>query len=237
MNISFEWGLSGFDYYQDRSDLLIIVDTLCFSTSVTVALSRGALVLPFALNQRDRAEQEAKTRGAILARKRSERTYSLSPHSLLELPEGAKLVLPSPNGSHIAARANETSTILLGCLRNARAVSNYVREHYQGKAVTLIAAGERWPDGSLRPALEDLLGCGAILSRLEGDFSSEATLASHAFRSARINLSTLISTSISGRELIEHDFQEDVRISLELNESEHIPILKEGWFKTAVPTA
>jgi 2-phosphosulfolactate phosphatase len=45
--------------------------------------------------------------------------FSLSPVSLLEIPPGTRLVLPSPNGSAVAASVAATgSVVLAGCLRN-----------------------------------------------------------------------------------------------------------------------
>lgn len=35
-----------------------------------------------------------------------------------------------------------------------------------GRTVAVIPAGERWADGSLRPAIEDLLGAGAFIREL-----------------------------------------------------------------------
>jgi 2-phosphosulfolactate phosphatase len=95
----------------------------------------------------------------------------------------------------------------------------------------VLAAGERWPDGSLRPALEDLLGAGAILSALRGSFSPEAAVAATSFSSE--NVGSLIEGSASGRELIARSFHEDVEVAGAYDESERVPLLVDGAFRDA----
>lgn len=43
-----EWGLSGIEALHERVAVLVIVDVLSFSTSVDIAVSRGAIVHPYA---------------------------------------------------------------------------------------------------------------------------------------------------------------------------------------------
>ena len=61
------------------------------------------------------------------------------------------------------AAAPSGSLVLAGCLRNARAVAEFAQQ--AGRTFNVIPSGERWRDGSMRPALEDALGAGAILRR------------------------------------------------------------------------
>jgi 2-phosphosulfolactate phosphatase len=102
--------------------------------------------------------------------------------------------------------------------------------------VTVVAAGERWPDGSLRPALEDLLGAGAILAALRdlgaGTFSPEAEAARACFE-ATADVAAAVSGCASGRELIEGGFGEDVAIAAEIGACLVVPVLTGGAFTAA----
>ena len=91
-----EWGMCGVDLLRDRAVVLVIVDVLSFSTAVDVAVSRGAVIYPFPLNDKEAAEAAAKRVGAVLAKPRRAAggQYSLSPVSLLSAPAGLKLMLP-----------------------------------------------------------------------------------------------------------------------------------------------
>ena len=233
----FEWGAEGLQRLAPLSSVVVIVDVLRFTTAVDVAVSRGAMVYPYHSRDDDAAEVYAREVGARLAGWRSEtafdRPYSLSPASLLAITLGERLVLPSPNGATLAFLAAETPTkVLAGCLRNATAVANAARQ--QGGVVTVIAAGERWgrESGSLRPAVEDLLGAGAILTALRPAAPSpEASAAMAAFQAAQPRLRSQLLACVSGRELIQKGFARDVEIAAEYDASRTAPILRERAFR------
>ena len=77
-----------------------------------------------------------------------------------------------------------------------------------GRYITVVPAGEKWSDGSLRPSFEDFIGAGAIINYLEGNLSPEAQAASLAYRGVKPNLGCLLKQCGSGRELIELGFEQ-----------------------------
>ncbi len=231
--VNLEWGVAGARYFADNpglSDVLVIIDVLCFSTSVTVACERGARIWPHPGGEA--AHDLARSIEAVLAGTRSHTEGpSLSPASLLDLQPETRLVLPSEQGSAIAHELmGAKPVVLVGCLRNADAVARrIIQELDQGAvSVALVPAGELWTDGSLRVAHEDFIGAGAILHRLladrpDIDCAPESRTAVQAF-SARADL----AKTHSGRELIERDFAQDVRLASELNVSATVPVLRNG---------
>jgi 2-phosphosulfolactate phosphatase len=204
---------------------VVIVDVLSFSTAVDIAVERGAAVLPYRWRDPSAAAFAA-LRGALLAGGRSAGGFSLSPASLRSIEPGTALVLPSPNGATLSASAGEG--VWTGCLRNCRAVAAAVR--CAGGPVAVIPAGEQWGDGTLRPAVEDLLGAGALLAEFPGRLSPEAEVAVAAFERFRDRLEEVLAASISGRELTARGFREDVALAAAYAISGTAPVLSGGRF-------
>ena len=226
-DVRFEWGLEAAKRLSPGADVTVVVDVLSFSTCVEIACSRGAVVYPY-IYKDDRAQEFAKSVGAKCASpKRSKTELCLSPNSLAQLSAGEKVVLPSPNGSTICFSI-EKSKVICGSLRNARAVAE--RAKSIGKRILVIAAGEQWEEGKLRPAIEDMIGAGAILKELGGKKSPEAEWAIQSFKAFEKNLAVTINGCASGRELVERGFPEDVDCAIELNVSQAVPVLKDGYF-------
>lgn len=227
-----EWGLAGVETLRDRAAVLVIVDVLSFSTAVDVAVSRGAVVYPFPYGEAVAAQAAAERVGAVLAqpRRATGGQFSLSPVSLATLAEGSKIMLPSPNGSRLSLAGGQTP-VLTGCLRNAAAVARAAKAIAGDGPVGVIPAGERWPDGGLRPAIEDLLGAGAILHHLDLPCSPEAQVALGAYRAVGDGLADLIRGSVSGRELIDAGFAGDVEMAVDEGVSACAPILTDGAYR------
>ena len=80
-------------------------------------------------------------------------------------------------------------------------------------SIAVIPAGEKWSDGSLRLAIEDLIGAGAILSYLKGSPSPEAETAVTVFYRWQNELLSVLKKSISGQELIGRGFLQDVELA------------------------
>ncbi len=231
-DVTFEWGIRGIEALAPFADVAVVVDVLSFSTAVSVAVERGVTVLPYRFDYAS-AKAAATEHSAVLAVHRrdttSEEPYSLSPSSLRALTVGTKLLLPSPNGSACCARAAEIGVkhVLIGSLRNAKATAEAARA--LGTRVAVIAAGEQWDDGSLRPAVEDFIGAGAIISLLQAlSPSPEAAVAALSYESSKNNIREIILTCVSGRELAERYYVEDVEIALEINASSIAAIMRDG---------
>ncbi|MHA3702100.1 2-phosphosulfolactate phosphatase, partial [Jatrophihabitans sp. YIM 134969] len=161
---------------------------------------------------------------------------SLSPATVLRaaaagtLPQ--RLVLPSPNGATVAHGLATTGvTVVAASLRNAAAVGRWLRD--RPGAVAVVAAGERWPDGSLRPAAEDLWGAGAVLAELVGDLSPEAELAVAAHRALEGRAGVALAATASGRELIAAGYGTDVHVAGQLDADDVVPVLTDGAFRPA----
>src|SRR5689334_22482155 len=251
--VRFDWGPVGADAVAPGASFVAVVDVLSFTTTLTVAIEQGLHVLPYRWRD-DSAVDVARRHGAMLAVLRKEAgpgQVTLSPESILHANLRAdgidRLVLPSPNGSAISVRlADAGVTVIGGSLRNAAAAAAWVRERAGDRPIGVVASGERWPDGSLRPASEDLLGAGAFLGGLtEGPssadgpssaagipaagFSPEAGAALWAWRGVADGAGDALRESVSGRELRGFGFEGDVAVSSAVGVSKVVPVLTDGW--------
>jgi len=245
--VRFGWGGEDLAALAPVSDLVVIVDVLRFTTAVSVAVSRGAVVLPYRWRDAT-AAQFAAERHAVLAGRRDDplAPWSLSPTDLARIPAGTRLVLPSPNGATLSAAASTYGAApVAGCLRNAAAVGALLAHIVAaGRSAAVIAAGERWPDpsgtahaGPLRPAVEDLLGAGAVIARTakagaltRTQLSPEARAARAAFDAAAPVLHDELRSSVSGRELRELGWDDDIEAAAQLDVDAAVPLLRDDAF-------
>lgn len=225
--------MPGIEQLAPVSDVIIIVDVLSFSTCVDIAVNNGAEIYPYTYKD-ESAEEYAKSFDAIIAETdRASKGYTLSPSSLKNIPEGTKLVLPSPNGSTLSLAAKNVVKFC-GYLRNAKAVAECAMS--LGKNISVIPAGEKWQEqfesnGTIRFALEDLIGAGAIISYLKGSLSPESKSALAVFEKAKESLLEEIKNCSSGKELFEKGFEEDVKLSCEMNVSDCVPVQMDGAYR------
>lgn len=232
--VDFVWGGAGLAALHDSCDVFVVFDVLCFTTSVDIAVARGAEVLPFPLGKYG-ADEMARSDAAVLAKPRREAAGgpSLSPASLRQLAPGTRLVLPSPNGSALSAMVTDR-TAFAGSLRNVTAVAAAVQaaaaDSTSGR-IAVVAAGEHWPGGSLRPAIEDLLGAGAMIARLQGALSAEARAARAAYRELKGEIAAVLHGCPSGRELIDAGFPDDVALAAQEDVSDAVPALQQGRYR------
>lgn len=227
--VCFEWGPTGLAAVGGHD--VVIVDVLRFTTAVCAGVEQGARIFPYRWKD-DSARTFADSVGAVLAGGADPLGPSLSPVRMSQLQPADRVVLPSPNGSTCAALAQEAgATAYAACLRNATAVA----EHLAGSEgpITVVAAGERWPDGSLRPALEDLLGAGAVLAALSRSRSPEAEAAAALWRSVAERAETLIRGCASGLEQVERGWDDDLAYAVQADASDAVPVLIDGAFVDA----
>lgn len=251
--IRLDWGPTGGAAIGVDADIVVVVDVLSFTTTLSIATSRGTRVFPFGWKD-ERAADYAAEVGAVLAVGRFEAQSlearseapapSLSPARLLESEPVPRLVLPSPNGSTICAALSSTHPdleVVGASLRNRSSVAAWLAPRIRdGATVAFVPAGERWPDGTLRPALEDLWGAGAVLDALDTLTSSplaspEAEHAAGSYRLVRDHLADALQRCSSGQELAVMGFKDDVVAAAQLDTDDVVPLLTADGFVGATP--
>ncbi|CAM3282453.1 2-phosphosulfolactate phosphatase [Nocardioides dubius] len=221
--VRLEWGRVGAAALtREAVDAAVVVDVLSFTTAVSIAVSRGVTVFPYRWRDSG-AAAHAMRHGAKLAVGRFEARaassgahVSLSPAAMEQIEGVERLVLPSPNGSTLSFELVESGAVVYAAsMRNAGAVARMLLPLLaDGGSVAMIPAGERWPDGSLRPALEDLWGAGAVIAALAAagvqSLSPEARAAASAYEQIATAPEQALMAVASGVELVEKGFHDDV---------------------------
>jgi 2-phosphosulfolactate phosphatase len=236
LRVRLAWGWRGAHDTAERGDILVVVDTLRFSTAAATAVHLGALIYPCATDEALYTALAQRVGGEVALHHPASPAptrFSLSPRSFLAVEPGVRVVLPSPNGSTCSQYGSRAPALFVGALVNAQAVAGAVSHLLYGADhlnVTVLACGERWrvPDeeGALRFAVEDYLGAGAILSSLAFPQTAEAQVCVAAFRSMRDQLDTALWECESGQELRAKGLGEDVRFAAQLNVYDTAPILR-----------
>jgi 2-phosphosulfolactate phosphatase len=191
--------------------VIVVVDVLRFTTVVEIAVSRGVAVEP--LPQPELGSDP------------------ISPSEAERAAAGSRLRIHSPNGGAVSiAAAAAGAEVVAACFRNASSTAAAVAG---AGPVGLVAAGERWPDESLRPCWEDLCGAGSIAAALpSARLSPEAEAAASMFLAARSRLPQLLKDCVSGRELLERGLDRDVALAAALDVGTTVASHVAGAFST-----
>ncbi|WP_442797046.1 2-phosphosulfolactate phosphatase [Pantoea vagans] len=231
-SVRLEWGTAAISYAAKDVECIVIVDVMSFSTCVSLAVDNGAQVYPYPWKDAS-AISFASSIGARVGsydRLSDANGFSLSPASIRKIEAGEKLVLPSPNGSAISFLARDVDagvTVFSGCFRNLTQTAKACRDF---RRILVIPCGERWPNGTIRPAIEDYAAAGGIIAAIGHDrCSPEAAGAVAAWQ--QLNLLSLRECA-SALELQQRGFQEDVDLCLDLDSATRVCQLQ-GDFYTA----
>jgi len=209
--VRFEWGVDGLDRLA-ASDIVVIVDVLRFSSTVTVAVEAGRTV-PL-----DESAHAVSLNGAAVAARAEASGATVLVGCLRNASAVAEAVVAEQ-----VRRAERTSIAVIA----AGELPGDADADHASHAATQSRTAMRF-------AVEDLLGAGAIidaLSTLGLDHTSpEAAVAGEAFRGLRRATRHLLTASGSGQELLDRDLRDDVLAAANVDDLTVVPMLRDGAF-------
>ena len=212
-------------------DVSIMVDALRASSTMTLALDKFEKIIPcFSAEEALKIKDET---GGVLAGERKGKKIDgfdigNSPTDIEELETDAKtLILTTTNGTRILENMN--STVLVGCLINAKAVGSASATIAQNH-IDVVMAGVK---GQF--ALEDFLSSGEILywicQNLDdyeiNDLAKAAIMASRDYNSLKAGF----YNSRTGKRLSSLGYKKDINLCCKKNISENVAIYKNQELK------
>jgi 2-phosphosulfolactate phosphatase len=221
----------------DRA-VFIVVDEIRASTTITTLLDIGCpdIYIEGALVAARRRGRET---GSILVGERHLRRpagfdFANSPMALARAGvQGRSVVLSTTNGTAMLRMLRRSESVLVGCLRNARACGQAAVRlaEAQGVGIRVICAGRL-----RRFVLEDAVAAGVIVSRIveaadgravETSLTDAASVAVGISNSYPDTLAALLDSD-GGRVLREMGQAEDIPFCAEVDVTDTVPILRDG---------
>jgi 2-phosphosulfolactate phosphatase len=212
------------------TNTVVIVDVLRSSTTIAVALGKGAkTVIPCrsireARQVANRLGSEALLVGERYGIKPRGFDLNISPKELLTANiRGKKLVYTSTNLTRVLEPLKRKRSVLVGGFVNARRAANAAAA-LSTDGITIVACGL---DHTI--TVEDIIGAGAIASYLnDQELTDSALIALSAYRNPSWR-SVIYKGGVS-RHLKRLGFADDIRSCLALDSVSTVPILRRGRF-------
>lgn len=178
----------------ERRNLIIVIDVLRTSTSIIVALVKGAKSVIPTTTLREARQLHEEHPDYILVGERGgykPRGFDIgnSPVALAaERVQGKDLIITTTNGTRALAKSKGSRWVLIGAFLNAEAIAMKAAEisSESGRGISFVLAGEK-----NHFSLEDFICAGAIAERFPKNMiklSDKTTAALLAFHEAKNNL-------------------------------------------------
>lgn len=217
-------------YFKDEYEIVVVIDVLRATSAICSAFNNGvSALIPVPTIEEAKAYQE---KGYLVGAERKGQIvegfdFGNSPYSYMkdEL-KGKEVVLSTTNGTKAINIAKDADTVVIGALSNLDALCNWLIE--QDKNVLCLCSG--WQD---KFNLEDTICAGAIMEQLiaTGNYTSDedsSIAAKYLYLSAKDNYLGYLKSSSHRRRLKNLNLNEDIKYCLTPNQTDVIPILKNG---------
>ena len=217
-------------YYKDEFEIVVVIDVLRATSAICAAFQNGIKsIIPVPTVEEALAY---KKKGWLAGAERKGQIvdgfdFGNSPFSYMkEEFRDKEVVLTTTNGTKSLDVAKDAETVVVGSFLNLDALSKWLAT--QNKNVLCLCSG--WQD---KFNLEDTICAGAISEYLigTGQFTSEedsSIAAKYLYLSAKDNYLGYLKSSSHRRRLKNLNLNEDIKYCLTPNQTDVIPILRNG---------
>ena len=219
-----------YEQYKDEFEIVVVIDVLRATSAICAAFHNGIkAIIPVATVEEAMAYKQ---KGYLAGAERKGQIvegfdFGNSPFSYInEDFKGKEVVLSTTNGTKALHIARDAETVVVGSFLNLEALSQWLAK--QNKNVLCLCSG--WQD---KFNLEDTICAGAISDYLlnTGQFTSDedsSIAAKYLYLSAKDNYFGYLKSSSHRRRLKNLNLNEDIKYCLTPNQTNVIPILKDG---------
>ncbi len=219
-----------YEYFKGEYDIVVVIDVLRATSAICAAFDNGVnSIIPVATVEE---AKEYQAKGFLVGAERKGQIvdgfdFGNSPYSYMkEEFRGQDIVLSTTNGTKALSIASNAPTVVVGSLLNLDALCQWLEE--QEKNTLCLCSG--WQD---KFNLEDTVCAGAISEYLisTGKFTSDedsSIAAKYLYLSAWVNPIGYLKSSSHRRRLKNLNLNEDIKYCLTPNQTDVIPILRDG---------